>query len=57
MCGIAGYVFAHPFDGSNLIASMLEAIARRGPDGRGAFQDERAAIGMTRLAVIDLKTG
>ncbi len=56
MCGIAG--FAGFFE-SGLIDRMCEAMIHRGPDGEGraVFEDERMAIGMRRLAIIDLVTG
>ena len=36
---------------------MIGAIAHRGPDARGLFDDERAALGHVRLSIIDLATG
>ena len=36
---------------------MLPALRHRGPDGEGVFLDERAALGHTRLSIIDLAGG
>lgn len=36
---------------------MVAALAHRGPDDRGYFVGDGAAIGMTRLAIIDLASG
>ena len=35
MCGIAGIVRNHPFDGSAQICAMTELMRHRGPDGAG----------------------
>lgn len=56
MCGIVGYAgFYEP----GLIGRMCDAIRHRGPDGDGQaeYQNEAMAIGMRRLAVIDLAGG
>lgn len=58
MCGIAGYV---ALGGSRVegavLERMLETIRHRGPDESGAHVDGPAALGSTRLSVIDLVTG
>lgn len=58
MCGIAGIVYR---DGTvaqqDHIASMLDAIKHRGPDGEGTHIAENIALGHRRLAIIDLVTG
>jgi asparagine synthase (glutamine-hydrolysing) len=58
MCGIAG--FFHP-DGispeTSVIESMTQALAHRGPDHQGVFQDRCCALGYRRLSVIDLTGG
>jgi asparagine synthase (glutamine-hydrolysing) len=55
MCGIAGYCGAF---GPDLLTGMSRAIAHRGPDADGAFQDADAGIGLAhrRLAIIDLSS-
>jgi len=55
MCGIAGWVGGGRNDG--VMDAMLAALDHRGPDDRGAHADGNAALGMTRLAIIDLVTG
>ena len=53
MCGIAGVVGAHPT--AEVVSSMLECIAHRGPDGvRQVMRDGRVGLGHRRLAIIDL---
>jgi asparagine synthase (glutamine-hydrolysing) len=53
MCGFAGIV--GPFaDRAVTVARMTEAIAHRGPDDAGAFEDATCALGHRRLSIIDL---
>jgi asparagine synthase (glutamine-hydrolysing) len=54
MCGIAGWVGRAR---SELLPTMLRLLKHRGPDGDGACADPDAAVGMTRLAIIDLAGG
>lgn len=62
MCGIAGYIpnpSATPSaaaDTEQRLARALDAIAHRGPDGRGMHldADSGVALGHVRLAIIDL---
>jgi asparagine synthase (glutamine-hydrolysing) len=56
MCGIAGIVGTLDPRGSD-IAAMLQALAHRGPDGEGIFNDGLAALGHRRLSIIDLEGG
>ncbi|MEL6906264.1 MAG: asparagine synthase (glutamine-hydrolyzing) [Planctomycetota bacterium] len=55
MCGIVGRVERAGGRASNspegLLGGALEALAHRGPDGRGAVSYGRVALGHTRLAV------
>jgi len=51
MCGICG-VFGS--SSPEAVAAMVAAMRHRGPDDDGVFSDARVALGMTRLAVIDL---
>ena len=55
MCGIAGIVGGAP--GRPTLEAMLAALDHRGPDDRGTYLGDDAALGMTRLAIIDLVTG
>lgn len=51
MCAISGMI-GIPASGA-VIQAMLETMHRRGPDGRGVYQYEDAALLHTRLAIID----
>ncbi len=55
MCGIAGYLqfHRHPVEDAAIITAMVEAIAHRGPDGRGVVLRGAAALGHARLAIQD----
>src|SRR4051794_8020351 len=55
MCGIAGSTSA---DAASLRA-LLEAVAHRGPDGEGVWQEAAGGVGLVhaRLAIIDLSPG
>lgn len=59
MCGIVGYFAleraASPAPVS--LEAMLERLRHRGPDDWGVWQNERAALGHTRLAIIDVPGG
>ncbi|HEY2673574.1 MAG TPA: asparagine synthase (glutamine-hydrolyzing) [Rugosimonospora sp.] len=56
MCGIAGTVGTGSPDAA-LVRRMCEVIVHRGPDGDGLHIDDRAALGMRRLAIIDVAGG
>ena len=57
MCGIAGKIdFAAPVD-ATVVERMCAAMEHRGPDSLGIWCDEGVALGMRRLAIIDLVTG
>src|SRR5262245_39643289 len=56
MCGIAGLV-APGAEKAAGVRRMLEALAHRGPDDEALEQDDNAALGFRRLAIIDLKGG
>ena len=62
MCGITGWAnldsHAHPPDGArDLLHAMCERMVHRGPDSEGLFVTSGVALGMRRLAIIDLVTG
>ena len=56
MCGIAGFIDAHHDRDSaeRLIRSMCHVIRHRGPDNQGIWVGEGVALGMRRLAIIDV---
>ena len=56
MCGIAGVVSTDLPD-TGLVRRMCDALVHRGPDGEGFHSDEHAALGMRRLAIIDVAGG
>ena len=59
MCGICGFI--NKVDGEippeKLIRHMISALNHRGPDSCGYYRDPYAALGHSRLAIIDLVTG
>lgn len=58
MCGFVG--FASPsrgYDRAAVARAMADAIAHRGPDSEGFFDDGAVALGFRRLAIIDLAGG
>ena len=61
MCGIAGFISkdkdAPTQDRKILLDKMCKVITHRGPDEQGITVEGRAALGMRRLSIIDLKTG
>jgi asparagine synthase (glutamine-hydrolysing) len=61
MCGIAGFVGKENFRGEHesmlVLDRMCRRIAHRGPDDQGMMVSDRVALGMRRLAIIDLAGG
>ena len=57
MCGIAGYVWRDRQAQFELVKGMCDRIRHRGPDDEGFHVEGGCAIGMRRLAIIDLNTG
>ena len=59
MCGIFG-IFRRTGltpDDRWMLSDMAYQLRKRGPDGEGFFQADNVAIGMRRLAIIDLNGG
>lgn len=59
MCGINGiltlnHATQHPEVQHSAVQAMNLAIAHRGPDGEGLWQDGQIALGHRRLAILDL---
>lgn len=56
MCGFVGFIDENDqtYDHRAAITAMADAIAHRGPDSEGYFNDGRTALGFRRLAIIDL---
>jgi len=64
MCGIAGFILRNDCNGgTELLHEMADAIAHRGPDDEGFYEQEVASgqykvgIAHRRLSIIDLDTG
>ncbi len=56
MCGICGYGLAQD-DEPPPLQSMVDLLSHRGPDGQGQLDEGRVAVGMRRLAIIDVAGG
>ncbi len=61
MCGIAGFISTDARADTTVREALLDRMCRiithRGPDEQGTIVRDRAALGMRRLSIIDLKTG
>ncbi|HRH45926.1 MAG TPA: asparagine synthase (glutamine-hydrolyzing) [Pyrinomonadaceae bacterium] len=60
MCGIAGFIskkLTSVAEREARLDSMCKIITHRGPDEQGMTVQGRAALGMRRLSIIDLKGG
>lgn len=62
MCGITGWASLNshtppPEGARELLHSMCERMVHRGPDSEGSYVTSGVALGMRRLAIIDLVTG
>jgi len=59
MCGIAGFIDVqrNSDDAEQLIDRMCKVIRHRGPDDQGVWVGDGVALGMRRLAIIDLAGG
>ena len=59
MCGIAGiYHFDNrPPEAVQMVKTMAAAIAHRGTDDEGFFENEHLVLAHQRLSIIDLETG
>jgi asparagine synthase (glutamine-hydrolysing) len=49
MCGIAGIAIGN----KGTIEQMIRCLVHRGPDGNAVWNNERAALGQARLAILD----
>jgi asparagine synthase (glutamine-hydrolysing) len=61
MCGITGWINLDQTKSNESTAGILHrmcnAIVHRGPDSEGIWTDDKVALGMRRLSIIDLHTG
>ncbi|MBN1172115.1 MAG: asparagine synthase (glutamine-hydrolyzing) [Micromonosporaceae bacterium] len=53
MCGICGIVSPDALPDLALLRRMTGRLHHRGPDGNGYYRDDTAALGHTRLAILD----
>ena len=56
MCGIVGFT-GRRNNQEEILKSMADAIAHRGPDGEGFYVKGQAALGHRRLSILDLEGG
>ena len=56
MCGIAG-IAGPMLDRRAVLDTISDALAHRGPDEAGVYEDEHVALAIRRLAVIDVVDG
>ena len=56
MCGVAGTFSVNGFFSEHDIHAMTDALAHRGPDAAGYFNDNAVHLGHRRLSIIDLST-
>ncbi len=57
MCGIAGWIDLDGEVDAGIVDSQVRTMEHRGPDSTGFHEGRWAALGRSRLAVIDLATG
>ncbi len=57
MCGICGIIGENIENKAEINEKMTNALIHRGPDQDGLFSDEKLALGMRRLSIIDLSSG
>jgi asparagine synthase (glutamine-hydrolysing) len=57
MCGICGIVTDGAPPDLLVLKKMMGRLGHRGPDGNGYYRDRHAALGHTRLAIIDTAGG
>jgi asparagine synthase (glutamine-hydrolysing) len=57
LCGIAGIAATDGPVDPGLVERMCETLDHRGPDSRGVFAEDGVALGVARLAVIDVAGG
>jgi asparagine synthase (glutamine-hydrolysing) len=59
MCGIAGFAGVERLapDAASRAVAMRETLTHRGPDERGLYCDDFAALAHRRLSIVDLTTG
>lgn len=59
MCGFCGFIHPQGFPPPQeaVLKAMTQTIIHRGPDDEGFYLDDRVALGVRRLSIIDLEGG
>ena len=57
MCGIIGILNEVPSDVKLSLSQLRDCLHHRGPDSFGEFADNRVALGINRLAIVDVENG
>src|SRR5947209_16891111 len=57
MCGIAGLLTPGTPIRTEILERMVSAMTHRGPDGVHLWSDDDVALGMRRLAIVDIEGG
>jgi asparagine synthase (glutamine-hydrolysing) len=57
LCGITGFTRRKFEPGNGRIRDAVATLVHRGPDQQGVYQSNLAALGATRLKIIDLNSG
>jgi asparagine synthase (glutamine-hydrolysing) len=57
MCGITGYLTRAANDAALALAASVQKLGHRGPDENSVWREGAAALGHTRLSIIDLSGG
>ena len=55
MCGIGGMILKSEEVAPRALETMCDAMAHRGPDGRGIYAKNNLGLAHTRLSIIDLE--
>lgn len=59
MCGLCGFISfpGVPHESSQILHDMQQVLRHRGPEAIGQFTEATAALGFTRLGIVDLAGG
>src|SRR5205807_997772 len=56
-CGIAGVLTPGASPPLEVLGRMVSAMSHRGPDGEHVWSEREVALGMRRLAIVDVEGG
>ena len=57
MCGIAGLMTVNAAPDEGVLDRLADALAHRGPDGRGRHVSGNVGLVQNRLSIIDIEGG